>query len=235
MGGYGFFRIAYPLFPQGAQWFGWTMAVLGMINIVYGAFVALAQTDFKRLVAYSSVSHMGFVLLGLSSFTPEGMNGAMLQMFNHGIITGGMFLLVGALYDRTHTRELAAFGGLGARMPVYAGLLIFFSLASLGLPGLSGFVSEFLSLVGTFGVWRWQTAVSVIGVVMAAAYMLKVIQQVLLGPLNDQWRRLSDVNARELMSLAPLLLIVLALGVYPLWMLHVQEPALRQLIAHVTR
>jgi NADH-quinone oxidoreductase subunit M len=129
MGGYGFFRISYPLFPEGAQWFALAMACLGMINIVYGSFVAMAQTDFKRLVAYSSVSHMGFVLLGLSSFTPEGMNGALLQMFNHGTITGGLFLLVGVLYDRAHTRQLDAFGGLGARLPVYAGILTFFSLA----------------------------------------------------------------------------------------------------------
>ncbi len=233
MGGYGFFRIAYPIFPAAAQWFGGTMAVLGMINIVYGAFVAMAQTDFKRLVAYSSVSHMGFVLLGLSSLTPEGMNGAMLQMFSHGIITGAMFLLVGVLYDRTHTRDLNAFGGLGVQMPVYGGLLIFFSLASLGLPGLSGFVAEFLSLVGTFGVWRWQTVVSVLGIVVAAAYMLKVIRQILLGPLNEKWRALPDATLREVCSLVPLLLLTVAVGVYPLLVLQLQDGALRQLVAHV--
>lgn len=233
MGGYGFFRIAYPIFPAGAAWFGWTMALLGTINIVYGAWVAMAQTDFKRLVAYSSVSHMGFVLLGLSSFTPEGMNGAMLQMFNHGTITGAMFLLVGVLYDRAHTRSLDAFGGLGVRVPRYAGLLIFFSLASLGLPGLSGFVSEFLSLVGTFGVWRWQTIVSVTGIVVSAAYMLMVLQRVLLGPLNEKWRALTDMNARELVSVIPLVGIVLALGIYPLFMLQLQDAAVHSLIQHV--
>jgi len=233
MGAYGFFRISYPLFPEGAQWFAGAMACLGMINIVYGAFVAMAQTDFKRLVAYSSVSHMGFVLLGLASLTPEGMNGALLQMFNHGTITGGMFLLVGVLYDRAHTRQLDAFGGLGATLPVYAGILTFFSLASLGLPGLSGFVSEFLSLVGTFGVWRWQTVVSVLGIVVAAAYMLTVLQRVLLGPLNERWRGLSDMNARELVTLVPLLLIILILGVYPLLMLQLQDPSLQALIHHV--
>ncbi len=233
MGGYGFFRISYPIFPDGAQWFGCAMAILGMINIVYGAFVAMAQTDFKRLVAYSSVSHMGFVLLGLSSFTPEGMNGAMLQMFNHGIITGGMFLLVGVLYERTHTRDLTAFGGLSARLPVYAAMLICFSLASLGLPGSSGFVGEFLSLVGAFGVWRWQTIVSVLGIVIAAAYMLKVIQQVLLGPLNERWRSIPDITPWELISVVPLLLIVVAVGVYPLVMLQLQEHAMLQLLMHV--
>ncbi len=233
MGGYGFFRISYPICPEAASWFGGAMAALGMVNIVYGALVALAQTDFKRLVAYSSVSHMGFVLLGLSSLTPEGMHGALLQMFNHGTITGGMFLLVGVLYDRAHTRQLDAFGGLSARVPVYAGLLIFFSLASLGLPGLSGFVGEFLSLVGTFGVWRWQTVVSVLGIVAAAAYMLKVIQQVLLGPLNEQWRALTDVSARELVSLVPLLVLILAIGIYPLCLMQLQDGALQRLILHV--
>jgi NADH-quinone oxidoreductase subunit M len=233
MGGYGFFRISYPLFPEGAVWFGGAMAALGMINIVYGALVAMAQTDFKRLVAYSSVSHMGFVLLGLASLTPEGMNGAMLQMFNHGTITGAMFLLVGVLYERAHTRDLNAFGGLGARVPVYAAMLMFFSLASLGLPGLSGFVSEFLSLIGAFGPWRVYTMISVLGIVAAAAYMLKVMQQVLLGPLNEQWRALPDMTAWELLTVVPLLIIVLALGVYPLLMLHLQDPALLNLITHV--
>ena len=233
MGGYGFFRIAYPIFPEGAQWFGGTMALLGMINIVYGAFVVMAQTDFKRLVAYSSVSHMGFVLLGLASLTPEGLNGAMFQMFSHGLITGAMFLLVGVLYERTHTRDLNAFGGLGVRVPVYAGLLTFFSLASLGLPGLSGFVAEFLTLIGGFGVWRWQTMVSVLGIVVAAAYMLKVIRQVLLGPLNQQWATLSDMTWWERWTLIPLVGLVLWLGVQPLALLRVQETALQQLVAHV--
>ena len=233
MGGYGFFRIAYPIFPEGAQWFGPMMALLGMINIVYGAFVAMAQTDFKRLVAYSSVSHMGFVLLGLAGLTPEGWNGAMFQMVSHGLLTGGMFLLVGVLYDRAHTRDLNAFGGLGARAPIYAALLLFFSLGSLGLPGLSGFVAEFLAFVGAFGLWRWQTAVSVIGVVVAAAYMLKVIRQILLGPLNPKWASLPDMTPREVFSIAPLLLAVLALGVYPRLLLTIQDPALQQAVAQV--
>ena len=233
MGGYGFFRIAFPLFPDAARAAGGFLALLGMINIVYGAFVAMAQTDFKRLVAYSSVSHMGFVLLGLASFTPEGLHGALLQMFNHGTLTGGMFLLVGVLYDRAHTRDLNAFGGLGARMPVYAGLLMFFALGSLGLPGLAGFVGEFLSLVGGFSTWRWQTVVSVVGIVVAAAYMLKVLQQVLLGPLKDAWRSLPDINFREVCSLVPLVVLVLAIGVYPLLLMHVQDGALQQLIRHV--
>ncbi|MGH2667794.1 MAG: complex I subunit 4 family protein, partial [bacterium] len=175
----------------------------------------------------------GFVLLGLASLTPAGLSGAMFQMVSHGLITGGMFLLVGVLYDRAHTRDLTAFGGLGARMPVYAGFLMFFSLASLGLPGLSGFVAEFLSLLGGFGVWRWQTVVSVTGIVVAAAYMLKVIRQILLGPLNERWRALEDMNPRELLSLAPLLILVLALGVYPVWLLSIQHAALTQFLLQV--
>ncbi len=233
MGGYGFFRISYPFFPEGAAWFAWSMAMLGMINIVYGAFVAMAQTDFKRLVAYSSVSHMGFVLLGLSSFTAEGMNGAMLQMFSHGTITGAMFLLVGVLYDRAHTRDLTAFGGLGAGLPVYAAMLTVFSLASLGLPSLSGFVSEFLSLVGAFGVHQWQTIVSVLGIVVTAGYMLTVIQQVLLGPLNPRWTSLTDMNRRELITVVPLLCLVMLVGVYPLSVLRLQDPSLIALLQHV--
>ena len=161
------------------------------------------------------------------------MNGAMLQMFSHGLITGAMFLLVGVLYDRTHTRDLDAFGGLGVCMPLYAGLLIFFSLASLGLPGLSGFVAEFLALVGTFGVWRWQTAVSALGIVIAAAYMLKVIRQLLLGPLNERWRQLPDATVQEIWCLVPLLCGTLAVGVYPLLILRLQDGALQQLITHV--
>ena len=233
MGGYGFFRISYPILPEGAQWFAPAMAVLGTINIVYGAFVAMAQTDFKKLVAYSSVSHMGFVLLGLASLTPEGMNGALLQMFNHGTITAGMFLLVGVLYDRAHTRQLDAFGGLGAKLPVYSAMLIFFSLASLGLPGLSGFVSEFLALVGTFPIHRVATIVSLIGIVVTAAYTLTVIQRILLGPLNEKWRALPDMTRRELVTVVPLLLIIVAVGVAPLLVLHLQDTSIHALLQHL--
>src|SRR3989339_1913483 len=148
MGAYGFFRISYPILPQAASYFGFAIAVLAVINIVYGAFVAMAQTDFKKMVAYSSVSHMGFVMLGLAALSPVGFSGAAMQMFNHGIITGAMFLLVGVLYDRAHTREMGAFGGLRVNLPVFSAVLIFFSMASLGVPGLKGVIGEFLSLMG---------------------------------------------------------------------------------------
>ena len=200
------------------------------INIVYGALVAMAQTDFKRMVAYSSVSHMGFVLLGLASMTETGFQGGLMQMFNHGIITGGMFLLVGALYDRTHTRDLGAFGGLSARVPVYAGILTFFSLASLGLPGLSGFVGEFLAFLGAFPAHRLITIISVSGVVLTAGYTLLMLQRVVLGPLNTRWNDMPDMTARELTTLVPLLLLIALLGVYPWLLLQVQAASVTHLL-----
>jgi len=230
MGGYGFFRIAFPLLPAAAQALAVPLAVLAVINIIYGALVAMAQTDFKKLVAYSSVSHMGFVLLGLSSVTAIGFNGALLQMFNHGVITGGLFLLVGVLYDRAHTRELAAFGGLGARMPVYAGLLTVFSLASLGLPGLSGFVGEFLSLLGTFPTHRTLTCIAVLGIVLTAGYLLLTLQRVLLGPLNSRWQALPDIDRLELATVVPLLILIVVIGLWPPLLLDLQTPALAHLL-----
>lgn len=231
MGAYGFFRISYPILPEGAYWFRPFMGILAVIGIIYGGFVALAQSDFKKMVAYSSVSHMGFVLLGLSAMTVDGFNGALLQMFNHGTITGGLFLLVGVLYDRAHLRDLNAFGGLGAKMPVYGGILIFFSLASLGLPGLSGFVSEFLCLLGTFPVYRGLAVLSCVGIILAATYLLYMIQRVLLGPLNPKWSKLTEINAREILALAPLMVLIFAIGVYPKLILNYLSPALGGLLA----
>jgi len=233
MGGYGFFRISYPILKDAAVYFALPFAILGLINIVYGAFVAMAQTDFKKMVAYSSVSHMGFVLLGLASMTVTGFNGALLQMFNHGVITGGMFLLVGVLYDRAHTRDIDKFGGLGAKMPVYAGVLTVFTLASLGLPGLSGFVSEFMSLMGGFISFKLITAISVLGIVVTAGYFLYMIQRVLLGPLNNAWAGISDINKRELFTLVPLMAVVIAIGVYPLTILDYQSTAIIKLIQDI--
>jgi NADH-quinone oxidoreductase subunit M len=230
MGGYGFLRISFPLLPKVATDFSLILGILGLINIVYGALVAMAQTDFKKMVAYSSVSHMGFVLLGLSALTSSGFNGALLEMFNHGVITGGMFLLVGVLYDRTHTRDLGSFGGLGTRVPVIGGILTFFALASLGLPGLSGFVSEFLALLGCFPTHPVITMASVLGLVLGAAYFLLMLQKILLGPLNPRWAALPEIRRRELVTLVPLMLFILWIGLWPQTALSLQSPALNSLL-----
>jgi len=230
MGTYGFFRFSYPLFPEATHWFQPAMAVLAIVGIVYGGFVALAQTDFKKMVAYSSVSHMGFVLLGLAALNANGFRGAMLQMFTHGTITGGLFLLVGVLYDRAHTRDLNGFGGLGVKMPAYAGFLTFFALASLGLPGLSGFISEFLALLGSYQYSKLVTGLSTIGIILAAAYLLYMVQRVLLGKLNPKWAGLSDINVREILTLVPLMVLILGIGVYPKIILDYMIPTLDALL-----
>ncbi|MFA7000733.1 MAG: NADH-quinone oxidoreductase subunit M, partial [Candidatus Omnitrophota bacterium] len=231
MGTYGFLRFSYPILPSAAVWFQPAMAVIALIGIIYGGFVSFAQTDFKKMVAYSSVSHMGFVLLGLAALTGNGFSGAMLQMFSHGIITGGLFLLVGVVYDRAHTRDMGAFGGLGAQMPLYAGLLTFFSLASLGLPGLSGFVSEFLVLLGTYITSKTWAALALIGVILAAAYLLTMIRKVLLGPANPKWNGIAEINLREILTLVPLALLILAVGIYPKIVLDYMTPAVQSMAA----
>jgi NADH-quinone oxidoreductase subunit M len=158
---------------------------------------------------------MGFVLLGLAAFTSAGLTGALLQMLTHGLITGGLFLLVGVLYDRAHTRDLDSFGGLFVKMPVYGGILIFTALASLGLPGLAGFVSEFMVLMGSFMVYRWMTIAACVGILLAAAYLLYMIQRVLLGALNPKWEKIADISAREIFTMVPLMALILLIGIYP--------------------
>lgn len=230
MGTYGFFRFSYPVFPEAAKWFSPYLLILAVIGIVYGGFVALAQKDFKKMVAYSSVSHMGFVLLGLAALNLNGLSGAMLQMFTHGTITGGLFLLVGVLYDRAHTRDMTAFGGLGVQMPLYTGILIFFSMASLGLPGLSGFISEFMVLLGSYQYNRIGTAIACIGILLAAAYLLYMIRRVLLGPANPKWNGIAEINKVELMTLVPLMILVVLVGIYPRIILRFMIPTLQGLV-----
>jgi len=235
MGTYGFIRFSYPLFPEAAIWFRPFMGSLAVIGIIYGGFVALAQSDFKKMVAYSSVSHMGFVLLGLAAFNLKGLQGALLQMFSHGIITGGLFLLVGILYDRAHTRDMGSFGGLGAQIPRYSGILIFFALASLGLPGLSGFVAEFLTLLGAFQFSKLMTALACLGIILAAAYLLLMVQRVLLGRLNSRWEHLTDINTRELITLVPLMGLILSVGIYPNWILKYMTPTLSGMLENIAK
>ncbi len=230
MGGYGLFRICVPMFPKALSYFAYSIAVLGMINIVYGAFVAMAQTDFKKMIAYSSVSHMGFVLLGLASLNVVGFNGSLLEMFNHGIITGAMFLLVGVLYDRAHTRDLSRFGGLSANMPVYAFFLTVSALASLGLPGLSGFVGEFMSLFGAFGSMPKLVILSTLGLVVTALYFLIMVKKVLLGPVNSSGVQYGDMTIREIITVVPLVLITVIVGVCPLIVIKFQDIAIHALV-----
>jgi len=233
MGTYGLLRISYPIFPEIAREYSWWLAILAFINIVYGALAAMAQKDFKKLIAYSSISHMGIVLLGMSAMNTQGMLGAVFQMFNHGTITAMLFLIVGVLYDRAHTRDIDAFGGLAITMPKYTGIMTVAFFAALGLPGLSGFISEAFSFLGAFQTFRWITIASTLGIVLTAAYMLWTLQRVFLGKPNEKWAGLADINGRELFTLVPLAVIVLALGIYPSLMLDLMTTSLNHLVSLV--
>jgi NADH-quinone oxidoreductase subunit M len=234
MGTYGFIRVSLPMLPVATHaWAPW-IALLAAISIVYGAAVAFAQTDLKKLVAYSSVSHMGFVMLGIFSLTATGLNGAVAVMFSHGVVTGMLFLIVGIVYDRAHTRQIADIGGLSVAMPVTGGLLAFASFASLGLPGLSGFVGEFLSLIGSWEskvVPHWITIVAAVGVLLAAAYMLWMVLRVVLGKPTEIVSGLPDISARELTALAPLIALTLVVGVWWSSLLGFVDPAVKALAA----
>ena len=237
LGAYGFLRLILPLYPHEARIYAGALAVLATAAIVFGALAAYAQTDFKRLVAYSSVNHMGFVVLGIAaaglaaetSDATIALNGAILQMFNHGLSAAGMFFLVGVIYERTHTRNLEEFGGLFPLVPIYGGLLIFTSMASLGLPGLNGFISEFLVVRGTWPILTGYTAISMLGLLFTGAYILKGIKKVLHGPMNEHWahgeHKLTEINAREILVMAPLMLLILWIGIYPAWILDVINKA----------
>jgi NADH-quinone oxidoreductase subunit M len=232
MGTYGILRISYPIFPEITKDLIWYIALFGMINIIYGALVALAQKDFKKLIAYSSISHMGYVLLGMASLTSTGINGAILQMFNHGTITAMLFLIVGVVYDRAHTRGIYDFGGLAAQMPVYSGFVTVAFFAAIGLPGLSGFISEALVFVGAFSVdlIRILTIISTLGILLGAGYMLWTLQRIFLGPLNEKWASLPDLDKREYIMFVPLSLIIIFLGVYPSAMLDIMNTSVNTLV-----
>jgi NADH-quinone oxidoreductase subunit M len=230
MGTYGLLRVSYPMFPELAQYYAWALAILALINIIYGALCAMAQQDFKKLIAYSSISHMGIVLLGMSAINTQGMIGAVFQMFNHGTITAMLFLIVGVLYDRAHTRDLDAFGGLAITMPKYTGVMTVAFFAALGLPGLSGFVSEAFSFLGAFQTFRTLTIIATLGIVLTAGYMLWTLQRVFLGQPNEKWASLPDINGRELFTLVPLGVIVLVLGLYPSFMLDLMTSSMNHLV-----
>jgi NADH-quinone oxidoreductase subunit M len=234
MGTYGFLRIALPLFPQAALEAAPWLVALAVVGIVYGALVATMQPDLKKLVAYSSVSHLGFVMLGLFAFNPIAVAGSLYQMLNHGLSTGALFLLVGMIYERRHTRLIASFGGLWAVMPRFAVLLLIAMLASAGLPGLNGFIGEFLIMLGAFGPWPWATAVASSGVVLGALYLLWMYQRVIFGPLvHEENRRLADLDAREIAVLVPVLGLCFAMGLFPAPFLTRMQPSIDRILARV--
>ena len=249
MGVYGIFRICYPMFPEAAVWFAPVLAIFGAINIVYGGLCAMHQKDFKKLVAYSSVSHMGYCLLGLAATTYIGLTGSLLQMFNHGTATAMLFLLVGVIYDRAHTRDIYAFGGLAHKMPLYTTLSALAIFASLGLPGLSGFISEALVLLGSFNadvlfvskyadvttaiagenIFKICTMIGALGVIITAGYLLWTMQRVFLGPLNEKWKDLPEISMRETLTLVPLAILVIVLGIYPMPVIRLMSSSLVEL------
>jgi NADH-quinone oxidoreductase subunit M len=227
MGTYGILRLCYPVLPLATQDMAfWALAALGTFNIVYGALCAMAQTDMKKLVAYSSISHMGYVMLGMATLTPQGINGAILQMFNHGTVTAMLFLLVGVIYDRAHHRDINGFGGLASIMPTYTGIMAIAFFAAMGLPGLSAFISEVLVLIGAWQYNKPLTIIAATAVILTAGYMLWMLQRVWLGPVNDKYIDLPDVTPRELATLVPLAIIVMILGVYPHAVLDLINPTL---------
>jgi NADH-quinone oxidoreductase subunit M len=233
LGTYGFLRFGLYLFPEAAVWAAPALVTLGVIGIIYGAIVAAVQKDLKRLVAYSSVAHLGFIVLGTFALTTQGLTGGVVQMVNHGISTGALFLLVGMIYDRRHTRLIAELGGLQKVAPVLAAVFSVVMLSSIGLPVLNGFVGEYLILIGSFVTRRWWTVVAASGVILAALYLLWAYQRVFHGEPDEANAATPDLNLADGLVLAPLLAAIVFLGVYPKPMLERIEPAVNRLIAHV--
>ena len=228
LGIYGILRINYTMLPDGVFWFAGALAVLGLINVIWGAMCALAQTDLKKLVAYSSINHMGYALLGMAAViagssmggdnllaAQAGLNGAVFQMFNHGTISAMLFILVGVIYDRAHHRDIDGFGGLAVQMPIYSGIVALAFFAGLGLPGFSGFISEAMCFIGAFPVFKTIVIISTIGILLNAAYFLWAFQRIFFGELNEKYKDLPEINRMELFTVIPLAVITLFLGIYP--------------------
>lgn len=238
MGTYGLLRFNLPLFPDASMYFAGFISVLAVIGIIYGALVAMVQTDMKKLVAYSSVSHLGFVVLGIFAMNQEAVQGAIIQMINHGLSTGALFLLVGILYERTHTREIADYGGIAKIVPFFSFALLFASLSSVGLPGLNGFIGEFLILLGAFkspvlNSW-WYTAFAASGVIFAAVYLLWMYQRVVFGEVkNEKLHDLKDMNSREIFVLVPIFILIIWIGIYPSTFLKVSDKTAKKIIHQV--
>jgi len=235
MGTYGYVRFAIPLFPEAAHKFAPHIATLAVIGIIYAALVAMVQEDVKKLVAYSSVAHLGFVMLGVFAFNVEGITGGMLQMINHGVSTGALFLIVGFIYERRHTRLITDFGGLSKQMPIFATIFMIVTFSSIGLPGTNGFVGEFLVLIGAFeSELRWWTIIASSGVILSAVYMLWMFQRVMFGELdNPKNQKLLDLNAREIGIMVPLIIMIFVMGIYPKPFIDKMDPAVKKLVSQV--
>ena len=233
LGGYGFLRFSLPMFPEASEYFAPMMFTLSVIAIIYTSLVALMQEDIKKLIAYSSVAHMGFVTLGMFTFTEEGVQGAVFQMVSHGIVSGALFLCVGVVYDRLHTREIKAYGGLVNRMPVYAAVFMIFTLANVGLPGTSGFVGEFLTLLAAFKVNTWVAFLATTGVVLSAAYALWLYRRVIFGALEKkELADILDLSGREKTVLIPLVILTILFGVWPAPILDTSAASVAALVEH---
>jgi NADH-quinone oxidoreductase subunit M len=231
MGGYGFLRFSLPMFPEASAHLAPLVYALSVVAIIYTSLVALVQEDVKKLIAYSSVAHMGFVTMGIFAVTAQGVSGGIFQMISHGIVSAALFLCVGIIYDRMHTREIAAYGGLVNRMPLYAFVFMVFSLANIGLPGTSGFVGEFLTLIGTFRVNNWVASLAAIGTILSAAYMLWLYRKVIFGKLEKpSLFNIRDMGWREVVIMTPLIVLTIILGVYPKPVLDISSASVTQLI-----
>ncbi|MBI5639866.1 MAG: NADH-quinone oxidoreductase subunit M [Nitrospirae bacterium] len=233
MGAYGFLRFSLPLLPEASKAMTPVMLTLSVIAIIYGGVICLAQSDLKRLIAYSSVSHMGFVTLGIFALNTQGMEGGILQMINHGIITGGLFLGVGAIYDRTHTRQISDYGGVASVMPVYSTIFIVFTLASIGLPSTNGFIGEFMILLGGFARSQWAGVLAATGIIIGAGYMLWLYQRVFFMETSQKVAGLSDIDAREIIALMPMVILIFWIGIYPNTFLGFMHESVRHLIERV--
>jgi NADH-quinone oxidoreductase subunit M len=232
MGGYGFLRFSLPMFPLASQEFAPLVFALSVVAIIYTSLVALAQEDLKKLIAYSSVAHMGFVTMGIFSFTVQGVDGAIFQMLSHGLVSAALFLCVGVVYDRLHTRQIDAYGGLVNRMPLYAAAFMVFTLANVGLPGTSGFIGEFLTLVGAFKANTWVAFLATTGVILSAAYALYLYRRMMFGPLEKpSLKAIADLSYREIVVFAPLVLLVVLFGFYPAPLLDVTAVSVKKLVS----
>ena len=246
LGVYGILRINYAFMPDGVYWFAGALAFLGLINVLWGGLCALAQKDLKKLVAYSSVNHMGYSLIGMAAIiaageangmnlkaAQAGLGGAVFQMFNHGTISAMLFILVGVIYDRAHHRDIEGFGGLASQMPIYTGITALAFFAGLGLPGLSGFISEAMCFIGAFPVFKAIVIASTVGILLNAAYFLWAFQRIIFGELNEKYKGLTEINTLELWTVIPLLIITIFFGIYPSPYLDVIAASMDNLINHV--